>query len=130
MIESASFWRMKRPDLHSGLEWTTTATKYGSTVHHGDVPESVVPTVGEYLRKLGIRTAGVDVMWRDDDVSGEPLVLELSPYYQPNPPKPERYREWTYSQYKNSPYVEEGYLFQQYLVFRSIAGEILDQKFF
>jgi glutathione synthase/RimK-type ligase-like ATP-grasp enzyme len=130
MIASATFWRTKGAGSSPGLEWTTTATKYGSVVRHGDVPESIVPAVAEYLRELGIRTAGVDVMWRDDDLSRDPLILELSPYYQPNPPKPERYRDWTYTQYKNSPYIEEGYLFQQYLVFRSIAGEILDQELF
>jgi glutathione synthase/RimK-type ligase-like ATP-grasp enzyme len=130
MIESATFWRVKGADVPSSGEWTTTATKYGSTVHHGDVPESIVPTVADYLRKLRIRTAGIDLMWVDDDVSRGPLLLELSPYYQPNPPAPERYRHRAYGEYKKTPYMKDGYLFQQYLVFRSIAGEVLDQKLF
>jgi hypothetical protein len=69
-------------------------------------------------------------MWVDDDVSRAPLLLELSPYYQPNPPTPERYRHRAYGEYKKRPYMKDGYLFQQYLVFRSIAGEVLDQKLF
>ena len=60
-------------------------------------------------------------------MEGDPLVLELSPYYQPNPPKPARYDRWTYKKYKENPYGEEGYFSQQYEVFRTIAGEILDQ---
>jgi hypothetical protein len=71
--------------------------------------------------------AGIDLMWPDDDLSSSPLILELSPYFQPNPPKPKRYQHWTYKQYKRKAYVTEGYLSQQYLVFREIAAQILDQ---
>jgi len=130
MIEPASFWRVKSAD---GLErdtWTTTASKYGSSIDHENIPDSVVPMAAEYLRRLGIRTAGIDLMWIDDDVSRDPLVLELSPYYQPNPPKPERYDAWTYKQFKEKPYVKDGYVAQQYLVLREIAREILDQQLF
>jgi glutathione synthase/RimK-type ligase-like ATP-grasp enzyme len=130
MIESASFWRIKTPEALSAQNWTTTASKYGTVIDHSGVPESVVPVVAEYLRKLELRTAGVDLMWVDDDLSREPLVLELSPFYQPNPPKPTRYEHLTYKQYKQKPYRKEGYLLQQYFVFREIAGRILDQQLF
>jgi glutathione synthase/RimK-type ligase-like ATP-grasp enzyme len=85
MIRSASFWRIKTSDTSSNGNWTTTATTYGSVVKHGDVPESVVPLAADHLRSLGIRTAGIDLMWVDDDLASGPLILELSPYYQPNP---------------------------------------------
>lgn len=130
MIESASFWRIKSAEGLASPEWTTTATKYNSLVDHGNIPVRIVPIVAEYLRKLGIRTAGIDLMWIDDDVSGEPLVLELSPYYQPNPRKPKRYEHWTYKQYKQKPFINEGYFSQQYSVFRDIAAQILDQGLF
>ena len=81
----------------------------------------------DYLRRLGVRTAGIDLMWVEDDLSRNPVVLELSPYYQPNPPKPERYAQWSYKQYKARPLIRDGYIFQQYLAFRDIAAEILDQ---
>jgi glutathione synthase/RimK-type ligase-like ATP-grasp enzyme len=129
-IRSATFWRTKTAETLSKREWTTTATTYNSVVDHGNIPERVVPVVAEYLRRLGIRTAGIDLMWVDDDLSGSPLILELSPYYQPNPPKPKRYEHWTYKQYKRKPYVNEGYFSQQYLVFREIAAQILDQRLF
>jgi glutathione synthase/RimK-type ligase-like ATP-grasp enzyme len=127
MIGSATFWRRKNPEVIATGGWTTTASKYGSLVEHEDIPESVVPLAAECLRKLGIRTAGIDLIWVDDDLSTTPLFLELSPYYQPNPPKPKRYEDWTYKQYKEKPYVKEGYLPQQYLVFREMAAEMLDQ---
>lgn len=82
------------------------------------------------MQKFGLRTAGIDLMWPDDDTSGEPVVLEISPIFQPNPPKPARYERWGYSAYKSKPYMREGYLSQQYLVFRDIAARILDQGLF
>ena len=130
VIESATYWRTKHPDALSRTEWTTTATTYDSLVSHGGIPDSLAPMVAEYLRKLGLRMAGIDVMWPDDDVSAEPLVLELSPYFQPNPPKPARYAGWTYKQYKSKPYIDEGYFLRQHDVFRTIAGQILDQALF
>jgi glutathione synthase/RimK-type ligase-like ATP-grasp enzyme len=127
IIESATYWRAKSPTALSSSEWTTTATTYGSVVEHDHIPRSVGPLGAEYLRKLGLRTAGIDLIWVDDDVDRDPLLLELSPYYQPNPPKPARYDGWAYKKYKENPYREEGYFSQQYAVFRTIAGEILDQ---
>jgi glutathione synthase/RimK-type ligase-like ATP-grasp enzyme len=130
MIPSASFWRIKTSDNSSNRNWTTTATTYGSVVKHGDVPESVVPLAADHLRSLGIRTAGIDLMWIDDDVAGGPLILELSPYYQPNPPKPKRYADLGYKKFKGKPYAKDGYFSQQYLVYRDIAEAILDQGLF
>jgi hypothetical protein len=130
MIRSATFWRKKSPAALSSGRWTTTASKYGSSIEHEDIPEEVVPIVAAYLRSLGMRTAGIDLMWVDDDVSRPPLVLEVSPYFQPNPPKPDRYAHWTYKQYKEKPYVKDGYLLQQYRVFREMAAHILDQQLF
>jgi hypothetical protein len=130
VIESATYWRTKHPDALSRSEWTTTATTYDSLVSHGSIPDGLAPVVAGYLRKLGLRMAGIDVMWPDDDVSKDPLVLELSPYFQPNPPKPARYAGWSYKQYKSKPYIDEGYFSRQHRVFRTIAGQILDQGFF
>jgi glutathione synthase/RimK-type ligase-like ATP-grasp enzyme len=130
MMRSASFWRIKTVNTLSNPNWTTTATTYGSVVNHGDIPESVVSLAADYLRKLGIRTAGIDLMWVDDDVAGDPLILELSPYYQPNPPKPKRYAELSYKQFKRRPYAKDGYFSQQYMVFSEIAEAILDQGLF
>ena len=129
MIPSATFWRTK-PDGGASGHWTTTASKYGSTIEHRDIPPQAVAAGIDVMRKLGLRTAGMDLMWTDDDVSGIPLVLEISPYFQPNPPKPERYEHLSYSEYKQRPYVEDGYLSRQYDVFRSMAGEALDQHLF
>jgi glutathione synthase/RimK-type ligase-like ATP-grasp enzyme len=127
MIPSATFWRKKSSEALLTGQWTTTASKYGSSIDHRDIPEQVVPIVAGYLRKLGMRTAGIDLMWVDDDVSRPPLVLEVSPYFQPNPPKPARYAHLTYKQYKDRPYAPDGYFLRQYGVFREMAAQVLDQ---
>jgi hypothetical protein len=130
MIRSATYWRTKRTATTSSTPWTTTATTYGSVVEHGNVPEPVVRFGVDSLRQLGLRTAGIDLMWVDDDLSGQPLLLELSPYYQPNPPKPERYADWTYNRYKSRPLVADGYFAQQHRVLREIAAKVLDQALY
>jgi glutathione synthase/RimK-type ligase-like ATP-grasp enzyme len=130
MIPSASFWRSKSAEAERARGWTTTATKYGSSVRHEEIPEQAVECTAELLRKLGLRMGGIDLMWVDDDVSGTPLVLEVSPYFQPNPPKPRRYDDRTYAQYKRKPFIKDGYFARQYSVFRDIAGQILEQRLF
>jgi hypothetical protein len=128
IIPSASYWRRKRGAALASEVWTTTATTYDSLVDHADVPQSVRTFVVDCLQKLDLRLAAFDLMWEDDNVTRKPLVLEVSPYFQPNPPKPERYRHWTYKRYKQTPYAEEGYFSGQYGVFRSIARQVLDQE--
>jgi len=127
MVENATYWRTKSPQVLSTGDWTTTATRYGSTVDFDGIPEYVASLVADWLRKLRIRTAGVDMMWVDDDVTREPLLLELSPYYQPNPPKPPRYEKLSYKEYKSHPLRADGYFLHQHSVTREIAGHLVEQ---
>lgn len=129
-VSSATYWRIKSSEALSSDDWTTTATTYNSRVHHGDIPAFVAPFVARYLASLGVRVAGVDLIWVDDDVSRDPLILEFSPHFQPNPPKPARYANLTYKQFKQQWAAPDGYLECQYLVFRQIAAEILNQGLF
>ena len=129
-IESATYWRTKSREALSRSEWTTTATTYNSLVDHSNIPESVVPFAAHYMHQLGVRTAGVDLMWVDDDVSRDPVILEFSPYYQPNPPKPVKYDNLSYKEFKTDWAAKDGYLARQYLVFRDIASQILNQGLF
>ncbi len=128
IVESATYWRVKTPEVLARPEWTTTATSYNSLVVHGDIPPEVGPLVAKWLQELGVRTAGVDLMWTDDDLGKDPLILELSPYYQPNPPKPERYANWTYSEYKaKRRNIPRGYRLEQFDAYRTVARDLLAQ---
>jgi hypothetical protein len=130
MVERASYWRTKSEAMLNARSWTSTATTYNSLVDHAGIPQSVVSEAARHLEALGIRTAGIDVMWVDDDLSGPPLFLELSPYYQPNPPKPTRYADLSYKQFKQSPYAADGYFAEQYHAFRDISRQIIEHGFF
>lgn len=126
-IETATYWRIKGEEQLKAPRWTPTATSYGTLVEHGGVPADLEALVAGWVSRLGIRTAGVDLIWRDDDLSQDPLMLELSPYYQPNPPKPERYADWSYRQFKRTPLARDGYLAGQYRVFRAVAAQLLEE---
>jgi hypothetical protein len=129
-IGSATYWRTKAPEAVASSTWTSTATSYGSAVEHEGIPDAAESFCAKILAKLGVRTAGVDLIWTNDDLSQDPLILEFSPYYQPNPPIPARYANLTYKEFKNDWAAEEGYLASQYLTFREIASAILDQDLF
>lgn len=129
VVETASYWRIKSAEALASPTWTPTATRYNSRVHHGDVPATAQAAI-DALARLDVRTAGMDLMWPDDDVTGTPLILELSPYYQPNPPKPARYANRTYKAFKERPYLRDGYLMGQYRIFRKIAFYLFEQGLF
>jgi hypothetical protein len=130
VIRSATYWRAKSADALAASEWTTTATTYGSTVDHAEPPAGAVEACTRILRDLGVRTAGIDLMWAGDDVTGEPLMLELSPFYQPNPPMPASADGRSYKAFKSARYARDGYFRHQHLAFREIASAILDQDLF
>jgi glutathione synthase/RimK-type ligase-like ATP-grasp enzyme len=127
IIPSATYWRIKSKSRPDGPVWTTTATTYNSTVLHDQIPPGTQEFVSGVLRKLGMRTAGADLMWENDDISKTPLVLEVSPIYQPNPPKPARYENYGYKQFKKKKFGKETYFVKQFDVFLDIANAILDQ---
>lgn len=127
-ILPATYWRVKPPSS-GATAWTTTATTYGSTVVHEEPPARAVETCARALEQLGVRTAGFDLMWEDDDVTGEPLILELSPFYQPNPPQaPGDTR--SYKEFKRHRYRADGYFKRQHLAYRRISATILDKGLF
>jgi hypothetical protein len=130
VIRPATYWRAKSSTALKSSTWTTTATSNDSIVEHDGVPDAAARFAGDFLAKLGVRTAGVDLMWRGDDLSGDPLILEFSPYYQPNPPKPARYDAMSYKDFKSNWSLDEGYFPAQHRVFREISGAILDQGLF
>lgn len=129
VIRSATYWRIK-PKCGVGSAWISTATSNNSTVQHAPVPQELVTTVAGYLSALGLRTAGVDIMFEGDDVSRGPLILEVSPIYQPNPPKPIRYNHYSYNRYKHTFWGRQSYYSEQHKAFREIFNVALQQNLF
>lgn len=75
------YWRINAAD-----EWRPTTTRHGSTVDFGSFPERWRATFVEATARLGLRQGAFDVCWEGDDTDGEPLFLEVSPAFSPNPP--------------------------------------------
>ena len=128
-IGSATYWRIKSRETLDAAEWRTTATSYGSRVRHEAPPPQAVQLCARILGDLGVRTAGFDVMWAQDDLDGTPLILELSPFYQPNPPGPGGDAS-PYKRFKERRYRADGYFQRQHATYREIAATILDKGFF
>ena len=74
------YWRINNRDT-----WAPTATSYGSSVDFFTLPAKVIDMAFEIYQKLGVRSFGADICFKDDDLNNDPLLLEISPVYQINP---------------------------------------------
>lgn len=88
------YWRTNPSD-----EWKPTSTSHGSNVDFVTFPEKWRNYFLEVNRKLQLQSGGYDYAWENDDLETEPICLEVSPTYQPNPTfevkgKPYTYGEW------------------------------------
>ena len=67
-------------------EWKPTSTMYGSKVDFTFFPEKWRALLCSINEKLNLSAAAYDVAWNDDNLENCPLILEVSPYFSPNPP--------------------------------------------
>lgn len=74
------YWR-----INPSNNWKPTSTGHGSEVDFENFPEKWKSKIIEQISKLNLSTAGIDIAWENDDISTEPIILEVSPFYQPNP---------------------------------------------
>lgn len=74
------YWR-----INLSSEWKPTTTGLGSRVDFGNFPEKWRIWIFDQFNKLNIRTGAFDIAWEDDNMQSEPYILEVSPFYQPNP---------------------------------------------
>lgn len=74
------YWRVNTKE-----EWQPTSTSYGSSVDFVFFPDNWRSHIMETFKKLNITTGAFDITWQNDDLTTEPLYLEISPVFQPNP---------------------------------------------
>ena len=98
------YWR-----LNDTKEWKKTSTSHGSTVDFITFPEQWKSYFIEVTRLLGLRTAGYDITWENDDTTTMPIILEVSPTFQPNPPTPVRYKDIPYRDYKKKIFTKDAF---------------------
>tara|TARA_Y100001980_G_C14553970_1_gene339922 strand:+ start:2517 stop:3563 length:1047 start_codon:yes stop_codon:yes gene_type:complete len=90
------YWR-----INNSNDWKPTATSGGSTVRFFNLPKSVEKLASEIYEKTGCITYGADICFKNDDIGTQPLVLEFSPVYQPNPQSKKSLETINYSNFKN-----------------------------
>lgn len=74
------YWR-----INLGSEWKPTSTGHGSKVDFENFPEQWRAWILEQYAKLNLRCGAFDIAWENDDLNTQPLILEVSPSFSPNP---------------------------------------------
>ena len=91
------YWR-----INTSSEWKPTATSYGNRVDFLNFPEQWREFIIDQFMRLGLTTGAFDIAWRNDDLATEPLILEVSPSFQPNPAVDVERLKMSYGEYKKT----------------------------
>jgi RimK-like ATP-grasp domain len=110
------YWR-----VNNDKDWKPTATSGGSKVDFVTFPEQWRSHIMETFKRLQIRTGAFDITWQNDDLSTEPLYLEISPSYMPNPRPNEKYKDAPYSAFKKDLFCKDPY-------FKKVVDILLEEK--
>jgi hypothetical protein len=103
------YWR-----INQGKDWRPTSTGHGSTVDFDYFPEQWRTFITEQFKRLNLRTGAFDIAWQGDDLSTTPLMLEISPSYQPNPKPNDTMKHLPYAIYKKK-YIGKGNYHSAYI---------------
>lgn len=95
------------------------ATKFGSTVNFDIDTNKYVKFIKEFVEKTNFYAGGIDICWENDDLDSEPYVLEVSHYYEINPPHPDN--NFSYNKFKYS----TKYYNDQQLLYNIMASYLL-----
>jgi glutathione synthase/RimK-type ligase-like ATP-grasp enzyme len=98
------YWRINRSD-----KWRPTASSFGNDIDFGSFPEQWRGFIIEQFKRFNITTGAFDIAWRNDDLSTLPLILEVSPNYQPNPSVDLSKSKLSYSQFKSKLLLRNSY---------------------
>lgn len=89
------YWR-----INKGEDWKPTSTSHGSGVDFFTFPEQWCEYIITAFKKLKLTTGAFDVTWDNDNLNTEPYILEVSPFYMPNPPIDLSNKKYSYGQFK------------------------------
>jgi hypothetical protein len=98
------YWRINHSD-----EWKPTSTSGGSSADFGNFPEQWRTSFLQTFKKLDITAGAFDITWQKDDINTEPLYLEVSPSYMPNPTPNEKYAGKSYGDFKKDIFCKNPY---------------------
>lgn len=118
------YWRINQSE-----NWKPTSTGHGSKVDFINFPENWRNEILSISKKLGIRTGAFDIAWENDDLTNEPLILEVSPSYMPNPEIPKKWSNMSYGDYKRKLTLNNSYV-QEYIdIVFSIKKRVINSYF-
>ena len=114
------YWRIN-PDK----EWRPTSTSRGSSVDFGNFPEKWRSYFIDITNRMELSSAAYDVCWENDDVETQPMILEVSPSFQPNPSLPRHLAHVPYKDYKRLFFTKQPYYKERIRVLIMIAEKKL-----
>lgn len=118
------YWRTN-PDK----DWKPTSTSYGSDVDFVTFPEKWRTYFIEVNKRLNLKSGGYDYAWENDDLETEPICLEVSPTYQPNPTFEVKGRPYTYGQWKKKLLLKDSWDEAYVDCYFDIRYKLFDQYF-
>ncbi len=118
------YWRTN-PDK----DWKPTSTSHGSGVDFVTFPEKWRTYFLEVNKRLNLKTGGYDYAWENDDLETEPICLEVSPTYQPNPTFEVKGRPYTYGQWKKKLLLRDSWDEAYVKCYFDIRYKLFDQYF-
>ena len=98
------YWRLNNSD-----SWKPTSTGKGGGVDFQNFPEKWREWIIVNIRKLKMSNGAFDIAWEYDDLESEPYILEVSPFYQPNPLCKSKINLLNYGEWKKSIKIKENY---------------------
>lgn len=98
-----NYWRVKSEDSISTATWTNSNPDFFS------VPTKGIEFAIEIGRKFNMPFGGIDMVWRNDNLDDEPLLLEISPIFEPNPipPYPLNWKNFKYGIWSQIPFMRK-----------------------
>jgi hypothetical protein len=115
------YWR-----INQSKEWKPTSTGHGSKVDFITFPNQWREKIVNVLKTLELRTGAFDVTWQNDDLDTEPIILEVSPSYMPNPPVPEKWKDIPYSEFKKKLSIKNSYRNEYFNIVFKIKQKLVE----
>ena len=114
------YWR-----INPEKEWRPTSTSRGSSVDFGNFPEKWRNYFIDITRRMKLSSAAYDVCWENDDIDTQPMILEVSPSFQPNPSLPAHLSNIPYKDYKTIFFTKKPYYKERVNVLIMVAQKKL-----
>jgi hypothetical protein len=120
----SAFWRINEKE-----EWQVTATSLGSRVEFTQISKKLFNELKYIMDLCELTTAGIDICWENDDLSGNPIILELSPLFSINPYVDLSNKPYKYGKYKKKYFIKNSYGSLQQKELIKIAYSYFNSKY-